>query len=198
MVPNGNNIREWFSHCSKQGYFLECSKRVPGRLLGQNKVIIKNISSPLHPERTTHHLLQDWRFKRWTFFGESLNLFVFSRNSRASPWLLLKPTEDVEQCAEPEPRWMRHFSQGLASIGTISDGGTVTAATESAHLNSLRGRFLGNHLQCLSLKVILCSKFSQHLIVINRRQGGHHNVSQQDGQVNPDAPAHPDVVLKRN
>lgn len=87
---------------------------------------------------------------------------------------------------------MRHLSQHLASIVTISDSVTVTTVTESAHLNSLRGRFLGNHLQCLSLKVILPSKFSEHLIVTDRRRGGHYDASQHDGQVNPNAPAYPE------
>ena len=72
----------------------------------------------------------------------------------------------------------------------------MTAVTESAHLNSPRGRFLGNHLQRLSLKVTLCSKFSEHVIMINRRQGRHSDISQQDGQENPEAPAYPEVVLK--
>jgi hypothetical protein len=49
-----------------------------------------------------------------------------------------------------------------------------------------------------SLKVTLSSKFRERLIVINRSQGGYYDVSQQDGQVNPDASAYPEVVLKRN
>lgn len=130
-------------------------------------------------------------------FQGSLNLSASSTNSRANPCLVLK--QDIEQSAEPEPlRRMRHFSHDLASAVTISDSVMVIAVTEKCPPEFPEGMFLGHHLQCLSLKVSLCSKFSEHLIVIDRRQGGHHSVSQQDGQVYPDAPVYPEVVLKRN
>lgn len=137
------------------------------------------------------------RIQKMDVFQGSLNLSASSTNSRTRPCLVLK--QDIEQSAEPEPlRRVRHFSQDLGSIVTISDSVTVTAGTEKCPPEFPEGMFLGNYLQCLPLKVILCSKFSEHLVVIDRRQGGHYNVSQQDGQVYPDAPAYPEVVLKRN
>lgn len=65
--------------------------------------------------------------------------------------------------------------------------------------------FLADHLQCLSLKVILCSKYSKHPGVINRSKEAtfkeikyNCGVSQQNSQVNPDGSVYHGAVLKRN
>lgn len=68
---------------------------------------------------------------------------------------------------------LAHVSQGFGCSVTISDSATVTDVIEDAHLNPPRGSSLGSHLQGLSLKVILCSKSSENLSMINGRQGGH-------------------------